>query len=57
MVLAALVALGLVGATLLGPARRLVGATGLLGQRWRRDGGMLAARMAALRVRIAERRA
>ncbi len=57
VVLVALIALGLVGVTLLGRARRMSTVLALLQQQVRRETGMLTARTAALRVRLAERRA
>jgi hypothetical protein len=57
VVLVALVALGLVGLPLLGRARRLTTVLALLQQQMRREGGMLGARMTALRVRLSGRRA
>jgi hypothetical protein len=57
VVLAALVALGLVGLPLLGRARRLTAVLALLRQQLRREGGMLSARIAALRARLSARRA
>jgi hypothetical protein len=57
VVLAALVALGLVGLPLLGRARRLTTVLALLQQQLRREGGMLTARVAALRARLSARRA
>jgi len=57
VVLAALLALGLVGFPLLGRARRLTTVLALLQQQMRREGGMLSARIAALRVRLSGPRA
>jgi hypothetical protein len=57
VVLAALLALGLVGFPLLGRARRLTTVIALLQQQMRREGGMLTARIAALRVRRSGHRA
>jgi hypothetical protein len=57
VVLAALLALGLVGLPLLGQARRLTTVLALLQQQIRREGGMLGARIAALRVRLSGPRA
>ena len=57
VVLAALVALGLVGLPLLGRARQLTTVLALLQQQQRREGGMLTARVAALRARLSARRA
>lgn len=56
-VLIALVALGLLATTLLGPTRRLRAAGTDLGEGMSREVGMLTARAAALRVRMAQRRA
>jgi hypothetical protein len=57
VVLAALVGLGLVVAALLGPVKRLGVVAGAARDRIGRDAGLVTARVAALKVRIAERRA
>jgi hypothetical protein len=56
-VLAALVGLGLVGGSLLGPVKRLGLVAGAAREQIGQDTGLLKARVAALRVRLAERRA
>ena len=57
LVLVALVGLGLVGAALLGPVRRFGVVAGAAREQLGQDAGLISARVAALKVRIAERRA
>ncbi|PVZ03403.1 bacteriophage holin [Actinomycetospora cinnamomea] len=56
-VVAALVGLGLTVAALLGPVRRFSTVAGVARQQIGDEVGMLKARVAALRVRLAQRRA
>ena len=56
-VVTALVGLGLVVGALLGPVRRLSAVAGLARRQIGDEVGMLGARVAALRVRLAQRRA
>ena len=56
-VLVALVALSLVVAVLLGPVKRLGVVAGVAREQLGRDVGLVTARRAALKVRLAERRA
>ena len=55
-VVAAVVGLALIVVALLGPVRRFGTVAGVAGGQWRREVGLLTARTAALRVRVAERR-
>ena len=56
-VVVALVVLGLAVAALLGPVKRFGVVAGAAREQLGRDVGLVTARMAALRVRLAERRA
>lgn len=56
-VLVALIALGLVVAALLGPVKRFGVVAGVAREQLGRDVGLITARVAALKVRLAERRA
>ncbi|MEJ2887575.1 hypothetical protein [Actinomycetospora aeridis] len=57
VVLVALVGLGLVVGALLGPVKRFVLVSGVAREQIGRDTGLITARLAALKVRLAERRA
>ncbi|MEJ2864599.1 hypothetical protein [Actinomycetospora flava] len=57
VVLVALVGLGLVVAALLGPVKRFVLVSGVAREQIGQDVGLITARVAALKVRLAERRA
>ncbi|GLZ43890.1 hypothetical protein Acsp06_00750 [Actinomycetospora sp. NBRC 106375] len=57
VVLVALVGLGLAVAALLGPVKRFGVVAGVAREQLGRDAGLINARVAALKVRLAERRA
>lgn len=57
VVLVALVGLGLAVAALLGPVKRFGVVAGVAREQLGRDAGLISARVAALKVRLAERRA